>query len=285
MTRRLLYLFAILMVSCLSSLAQQIDNTLDTTTTQDSVANTPIATEWNEESIAGLYADSKYNEVSSAYEELLLNESNQENPAYYYNLGNAYYQSGKVAEAILAFERALRLSPNDADIKHNLKLARLKVIDPIDTQAPFMQESLKTMAYLMPIGLLSMLTILSFTLVVSGLLAFILSRTHWIRRLGFYMSGFALIFSLLFWSLAAYQRHQYESTRLHIVMESQLNLKESSTDSSNTLLVLHAGTRVHVTGDKQNGFVAVLLDDERAGWVHMQGIEAVNKSESTNVNK
>lgn len=273
------------MVSCLSSLAQQIDNTLDTTTTQDSVANTPIATEWNEESIAGLYADSKYNEVSSAYEELLLNESNQENPAYYYNLGNAYYQSGKVAEAILAFERALRLSPNDADITHNLKLARLKVIDPIDTQAPFLQESLRSMAYLMPIGLLSTLTILFFALVAGGLLAFTLSRTHWLRRLGFYMSGFALILTILFGSLSAYQRHQYESKKLHIVMESQLKLKESSTDNSNTLLVLHAGTRVHVTGDKQNGFAAVLLDDERAGWVHIQGIEAVNKSESTKVNK
>jgi len=41
-----------------------------------------------------------------------------------FNLGNSYARSGQAGKAILNYERALRLSPADSDIKGNLQLIR-----------------------------------------------------------------------------------------------------------------------------------------------------------------
>ncbi|MEI8011453.1 MAG: SH3 domain-containing protein [Candidatus Omnitrophota bacterium] len=47
--------------------------------------------------------------------------------ALYYNLGNAYFKSGRTGKAVLNYLRALRISPRDSDIKANLFFARSMV--------------------------------------------------------------------------------------------------------------------------------------------------------------
>ena len=49
----------------------------------------------------------------------------------YYNLGNAYYRMDDITHAVLAYERALLLSPGDTDVRFNLQMARSKTIDKI----------------------------------------------------------------------------------------------------------------------------------------------------------
>ena len=51
------------------------------------------------------------------------------NADLYYNLGNAYYRSGKLGFAIFYYKSALRLHPSDDDIQHNLNFAQTKTRD------------------------------------------------------------------------------------------------------------------------------------------------------------
>ncbi|MBI4408411.1 MAG: BatD family protein [Gemmatimonadetes bacterium] len=46
-----------------------------------------------------------------------------EDPHAWYNLGNAYYAAGEEGRAVWAWLKALRLSPRDADVRHNLAVA------------------------------------------------------------------------------------------------------------------------------------------------------------------
>jgi tetratricopeptide (TPR) repeat protein len=55
----------------------------------------------------------------------------------YFNLGNAYFKNGNIGKAMLNYERAERLAPNDEDIQHNLAFARLKTIDKVDPTKSF----------------------------------------------------------------------------------------------------------------------------------------------------
>ncbi|HRH67712.1 MAG TPA: tetratricopeptide repeat protein, partial [Bacteroidia bacterium] len=50
----------------------------------------------------------------------------------YYNLGNAYYKTDSIAKAILSYERAKKLNPDDEDVAVNLKIASLRVVDKIE---------------------------------------------------------------------------------------------------------------------------------------------------------
>ena len=52
-------------------------------------------------------------------------------PGYFYNLGNAYYRQGNLGLAVAYFEKALKLSPHDSDFKHNLRLARTKLVEQV----------------------------------------------------------------------------------------------------------------------------------------------------------
>jgi tetratricopeptide (TPR) repeat protein len=51
-------------------------------------------------------------------------------PALVYNLGNCYCQEGDYAKALVCYERALRLAPNDSDIFENLNFVRRKLFLP-----------------------------------------------------------------------------------------------------------------------------------------------------------
>src|SRR6185295_12270070 len=53
-------------------------------------------------------------------------------PEIYFNLGNSYYKTNNIGYAILNYERAKKLSPDDEDINVNLKLANQKTEDKIE---------------------------------------------------------------------------------------------------------------------------------------------------------
>lgn len=55
-----------------------------------------------------------------------LRASGYESAALFYNLGNAYYESGRMGRSVLNYERAMLIRP-DARVRHNLGLAREKV--------------------------------------------------------------------------------------------------------------------------------------------------------------
>ena len=76
------------------------------------------------------YTKEDYAKAIELYEGIL--KSNGESAAVYYNLGNAYYKAGKIAPAILNYERCLLLDPGDSDARFNLQMARQKTIDKIE---------------------------------------------------------------------------------------------------------------------------------------------------------
>ena len=70
------------------------------------------------------YAAGKWNEAERGYEQVLT-QHGYSAPTLF-NLANAQYRQGKLGQAILTYERARWLAPNDPDIAANLELARRK---------------------------------------------------------------------------------------------------------------------------------------------------------------
>src|SRR3989339_1997616 len=69
-----------------------------------------------------LYESGKYTESAAAYN-TIIGDGNQ-SAEVYYNLGNSYFKEKKLGLAILSYEKALKISPRDPDIKYNLDFAR-----------------------------------------------------------------------------------------------------------------------------------------------------------------
>ena len=60
-------------------------------------------------------------------------DSGVESGAVYYNLGNTCFKQKKLGEAIYYWEKALQKLPGDADVRENLDLVSLLIVDRIET--------------------------------------------------------------------------------------------------------------------------------------------------------
>ena len=70
----------------------------------------------------------------------------------YYNMGNCQSRLSNYAEAVLCYERALRLDPSHADAAYNLQWVRAKLTDRFDAPAQmffisWMQSWLKSQSH------------------------------------------------------------------------------------------------------------------------------------------
>jgi len=68
------------------------------------------------------YASGKYSDAVGDFEQMVGRK--EFSAPLFYNLGNAYFRSGKTGPAILNYERALWLNPADPDAKANLRFVR-----------------------------------------------------------------------------------------------------------------------------------------------------------------
>ena len=75
------------------------------------------------------YNNKEYYSAINSYERIL--DENYQHQDLYLNLGNAYFRSGSVGNAIWAYERGKILSPRDKDLNYNLLLLNKKTRDEI----------------------------------------------------------------------------------------------------------------------------------------------------------
>jgi len=220
------------------------------------------------------YVQGNYQKAIEQYNALL--EDGYQSADVYYNLGNAYYRSEEITQAILAYERALLLSPGDADIRFNLQLARTKTIDKMVPQSEFFvvtwyrslvnQFSVDGWAYMA-------LMLLAATIIL--VLLYLFSTPVWLRKVGF----FGGILALLLFGLANLFAWQQKQTLTHrdgaIIIQSAVPVKSTPSANGTDLFILHEGTKVFVTDDTMQDWREVRLPDGKVGWVETTQIEVI----------
>ena len=95
------------------------------------------------------YADGNYPAAAEQYEALIKNYGDA--AEVYYNLGNAYYKLGRIAPAILNYERALVMNPGDGDTRFNLEMARQRTADRIEPADGFFGRAYRSVQHLLSV--------------------------------------------------------------------------------------------------------------------------------------
>ena len=76
------------------------------------------------------YLEGNFDKAAELYQTLV--DSGYHNAELYFNLGNSYFKLNRIPYAILNYERAYLLKPNDEDIEFNLEFARTYTVDRIE---------------------------------------------------------------------------------------------------------------------------------------------------------
>jgi tetratricopeptide (TPR) repeat protein len=219
------------------------------------------------------YRNGDYQTAIQMFEQVIKN--GYSSPALYYNLGNSYFKIQNVPAAILNFERAKRIDPNDDDINYNLRLANLRVIDKIEPiprlffiswwQSFINLFSSEGWAIAGIIGL--------WLAAISAASIFVLRRSV-LQRTAFLISIFVFLISILAF-VGMYQRIHYEQNEsTGIIFSATVSVKSAPDSQSTDLFVLHEGVKVEFL-DAVGEWKKIRLADGKVGWLSSKDIQTI----------
>jgi hypothetical protein len=197
----------------------------------------------------------------------------QSTPAGYsaaglYNTANAYARAGKPGMAVLNYERASLLAPNDPDIEANLRLVRERLRLPSESRNALARALTRagpsSLAWCGVMGLL--------IIGVSLLAGQIYPRPRLVRRtatvIGAAMIGLTVANGVVLWPT------------LHegVVISSNTAVRVSPVPMGDPLFILTEAETVKMTAEHE-GFVLVQARSGRTGWAARASLAPVVPSE------
>lgn len=219
------------------------------------------------------YIKGDYKTAIDDYTQIL--KTNMESSEVYYNLGNAYYKAGQFPLAILNYERAKLLKPNDPDIDFNLQLADQHVVDSIqELPTLFIVRWWNSLINSKSTDTWAVYSIIAFILFLVMMGFYFFSRTGEIRRVTFWTGVLLIVLSIFTWSFAAQQKSRMLSHTYAIVMQPTVTVKSSPSEKGTNLFVVHEGLKIKIT-DKLGDWFEIMLSDGNKGWLPAEMIERI----------
>ncbi|MEM9227313.1 MAG: tetratricopeptide repeat protein [Verrucomicrobiota bacterium] len=207
------------------------------------------------------YISGDYSAALAEYEALM---QQGQSTALLYNLGNAYAQLGQPGQAILAYERALVLAPENPDILANLSYVR----EGAQAEPPGRSWN-ESAAQTLSLSTWTLFTVVGFW---AGLGLFILAplyrwRSPW-RSLLLGLSVLAVGAGLL--GLLGYHQLSKEG----VVLQADAPLKLAPTQNSPASTFLQAGTTADLKRQKGN-YAYVETQAGEQGWLSLDDYATV----------
>lgn len=235
----------------------------------------PIASHANPliEKAAEAYSQEDYPAATKLYERILAGGSHSFE--IYYNLGNAYFKQGEIAQAILNYERASRLNPADEDLQHNLAVAQARTVDKIDLlPAPDLITGYKSFVNIVTADQWGIFSIAAFILCLMAIASFLILPARWVRQASLVLAGLFLFSSLLFFFWGWQQQSWLNDRKEAIIFSPSVTISSSPDPSGAELFVLHEGTKVRIE-ERFRNWVRIRIGDGNNGWVPKEALEEI----------
>jgi len=219
------------------------------------------------------YAVEQYDRAIELYESVL--RSYGDSYELFYNLGNSYYKDGKIAHAILNYERALLIKPGDGDVRFNLELAKQQTVDKIEPLKEFfLTEWFRSVQNLIGVDSWATIGIIGFILFICCLVLFFFSKWMRLKKIGFYL-GILLFIIVVFANIFAYnQKDDLIDRRGAIVFAPTVTVKSSPDNSGTDLFVLHEGTKVYIRSTVGD-WSEIVFENGNVGWINKKDITVI----------
>ena len=220
-----------------------------------------------------LYREGRYAEAAEQYKALVA--QGVEDGTLCYNLGNAYFKSGRLGLAVLHYERALRKMPGDADTKANLEFANSLIADVIERpELPpvisWMVDFYRAMDPSWCAGLLS----LAFILGGAAVSVLVMARWPRLRAPAIYTVVLAAIVAAVSAGILAGKVYSAADRVDAIVLVASSDVRSGPGETNPQLVEIHEGLKVRVVGSRE-GWLQVSLPNGITGWVREEHVGVI----------
>jgi len=211
------------------------------------------------------YQEGQFEQAVLAYQKIL--GQGFESGAVYYNLGNAYFKSGKLGYAIFSYEKGLKLEPNDEDLSYNLRIAQARTFDKI-TELPklFIIAWWEGLVTSLSLSAWSFFVILFFWILLISIAVYFFSRNSRFQRISFLSSSISLAVLIVVVVLLFARVNREAATNYGILLQQTYSVKVSPDEKGSDAFVVHEGIKFSIE-DHVNDWVKIRLVDGKIGWI------------------
>jgi tetratricopeptide (TPR) repeat protein len=231
---------------------------LPAASTNDSL--TKLFAEGNE-----LYQKGDYSQAERSYRTLL--QAGVESASLYYNLGNACFKQKRLGEAIYYWEKARKKRPADPDIRENLELANLMIVDRIESpQIAYPVRLLNNMLELVSATQLSWITFVLFVATNGLLIWHILARRRALSSRTLIGSIICGVLFVCFAAALSWKIYVNDYRKEGVIVEQKVDAHSGPGVDNLTIFTIHEGVKVQVR-ETNSGWLQVILPNGWNGWL------------------
>lgn len=209
------------------------------------------------------YDNQNYDSAFHYYQQIV--NSGVSNSTVYYNLGNTCYRMKQTGLARLYFEKAAKLSPDDQDIRGNIRFITSVITDKVTGPERTLIESvLWKLHVLLPLST-QLWTLFILLLAISVLISATLYIRGNIRLWLIYLSVLFTLITIAIGISAGIKIHDAEKITYAIVLTQSIDTKNEP-DGNKVLFTIHEGTKILIRKTDE-GWSLVSLPNGLSGWV------------------
>ena len=219
------------------------------------------------------YKKGDYEKASKIYEIILA--EGKESANLYYNLGNTYFRLKNIPKAVLNFERAKLLAPDDEDINFNLNLVNSFNVDKVNAVPEFIIYTwVKNVINNFSVNQWSVFGLSFFIFSLLFMILFLFSGVAGWRKFFFWFGTFFFLISIITTVFAFKARSEIVNNHSAIITASVTTAKSSPDDASTDLFIIHVGTKVLIN-EELDDWTEIKLSDGSIGWIKSKDFEKI----------
>jgi tetratricopeptide (TPR) repeat protein len=191
----------------------------------------------------------------------------------YYNMGNCYYKLSKNAQAVLYYEKSLKIDPSSEDAQFNLSLVQLKLVDKFP-KVPliFYEEWTRSFTKILSIDNWAKMALIFLFLFCVYISFLFFGSSVRLKKIMFILSSSTILLGCTC-LIAAYLSYSNIETNA-ILMSPNAYIKSAPSPQSEDLFILHEGTKVLVL-EKFSGWTKIKLSDGMIGWIELEHLKEI----------
>lgn len=218
------------------------------------------------------YEEGNFARAEAEYRAIL--ESGIRAPEVYYNLANASFRQGRLGQAILNYERALRLDPADADARHNLDFCRQQIADRDAPPGHWIAGAYQAWTRWVGRDGEAWILISLYIPMMGAVGVWIAAGREVARRAARFAALGLLALAAPAAGLVAVRAQIELSPPEAIVLADRVEGRSGPGEDHATLFTVHEGLKVQVR-NQDGGWVQVLLPNGLNGWVPGPSVERI----------
>ncbi|UCH12342.1 MAG: tetratricopeptide repeat protein [Candidatus Omnitrophota bacterium] len=217
------------------------------------------------------YQQEKFKEAIKEYEKII--DAGFCSANIYYNLGNTYFKIGSIGKAILNYERARRLAPDDGDLLTNLEYAKSLIVDrSIRVSAPWFVEIISRLPERFSAGrLCQLLFTINISIFIILTINLFLSRPN---RFFIFMTAVFLITFIAGSVVLSKKATTINKRQEAVVIVSEIDCRFGPLDNATVHFKLYEGSKIIILKTEAD-WSKIKRFDGKIGWIKKDSYEII----------